>query len=121
MLFETVGQFWVALLFLWCGFFLGLIDQTVKAMQFRINRPVFVPVFDILRALMFGASFFLCSQFALFGQIRMYAFLIFIAGFLIERKILCNLVAKLFIILYNYSVNKVKNRKEKLKYAKNRK
>lgn len=121
MLFESTGQFWIALVFLWFGFCCGIVDHIIKAVQFGINKKFLYPCFDMIRAFLFGFCYFACSILVLYGQIRLYSFLIFIAGFLIELKILRKLVAKLFMFLYNYSVNKVKNRKEKLNYAKNRK
>lgn len=118
MLFISVGQFWVALIFLWVGFCAALLDEIPRFFINKYQNKIIMPILDIFRCIFIGVIFILCTYFVCFGEIRLYEILFFSLGFAIERKILLNLVAKLFINLYNYTVIKIKNRKEKLDYAK---
>ena len=121
MLFESLGQFYVALIFLWIGFSTAIIDEIPRLINGAFKSKILTPIFDILRVLFAGFIFFIMAKLFLFGEFRVYSLLMFGLGFLIERKYLCKLVAKLFTHLYNYSRIKLKILGGKIKNAKNKK
>lgn len=121
MLFESLGQFYVALIFLWAGFLSAILDEIPRLIHKGLKNKILTPVFDILRVLLSTFLFFITTRLFLFGEFRFYTLLSFLVGFYVERKFLCNLVAKIFTNLYNYSRTKVKMIKDRVKNAKNKK
>ena len=78
------------------------------------NNNIAKNVLDFVFCLTFALLFFLSLNYFNYGQFRLYLFFAFILGFVLQRKMLGKLFAKLFLLVYNKTIkllNKFKTSK----------
>lgn len=93
----------IVLIFILLGLLLGAISGLLKCVLIVLkNNRIAVIITDFIFCLIAGAMFIYASSIYNFGIIRWYLCAFFALGYIIERKTIGKLFAKLFLILYNW-------------------
>lgn len=102
--------FLLALLFgVISGAIYGVLNMVVVGFK---NNIVLKNVLDGLFMLIFAGLLFYCLNAFNYGAFRMHLLITYIVGFLLERKTIGKLFAKLFLLVYNYIVKTIKKFKQ---------
>ena len=92
----------LVLLFLLLGFLMGAIYGVLNHIVTAFKNHFIVRIItDILFCLILGYVFVSATTQHLYGEIRAYLCVFFALSFIIERKTLGKLFAKLFLLVYN--------------------
>lgn len=91
------------------GFLVGVLISLVLGLTQKVNTNIVIKnIIHFLCVLMFSFVFFVSINFLNFGEFRAFLFFSFLMGFLIEFKLLNNLIAKLIKFGYNLVANSLK-------------
>ncbi len=91
------------------GFLVGALISVVLGLTQKVNTNIVIKnIIHFLCVLMFSFVFFVSIIFLNFGEFRAFLFFSFLMGFLIEFKLLNNLIAKLIKFGYNLVANSLK-------------
>lgn len=105
MLYQTLSQPIIILLFVIIGFCCGLIfDLFLLINYFFNNNKISKQIFYFLSILLVFIIFYFSNLNFNFGQIRFYPFLLFFSSLVLERITLGNIFAKLYHKCYNLNM-----------------
>lgn len=109
MLYETLSQPVAFLIFAISGFLSGVIfDVFSVAKILCLRKKVVCQIFDFFALGMCCLVFFLINLKILFGEIRLYAIMLFFSFLIIERISIGKLLEKFFYMCYNALVKLIK-------------
>lgn len=102
MLFETLSQPKLLLIFVLTGFLCGFIFDLFNFLKFSSkNHKILSFIFDFISSISCFVIYFLINLKYNFGQFRVYTLLIFLIGFTIHRLSIGKILAKTFLWCYN--------------------
>lgn len=107
--FEYKVFFLVLLFGLLSGVVYGIFNMIVLSFKKNI---IIKNISDGIFMLIFASIFFYCLNAYNFGTFRVYLLITYIIGFIIERKTIGKLFAKLFLLVYNYNIKLIKKFKK---------
>lgn len=110
------GQLLLFLKFFLIGIIPALLLASINFFSLFIKaKKVYFLIFDIIFCLFFTCIFLYAVNLLNYGEIRLYMFIAFSLGCIVERKTIGKLFAKLHILIYN-AINKgvAKFKKSKL-------
>ena len=103
----------IALIFLILGIISGAIYGLSRFIATMLNKNIIVQIIlDFLSSICIGAIFILSNIHYFYGEIRAYICALFALGIYLERKTLGKLFAKLYLMLYNWTIIRAKNLKK---------
>lgn len=101
MLFETLKQSYIFLGALYFGLILGTIYEIISFF-FKNKKKFFVLIKDFLFSVVATILFVICLKLVNYGEFRLYIFLAFVVGFILERTTIGFLVEKLMQIICKF-------------------
>lgn len=102
MLYQTLSQPIIILLFVVIGFFSGLIFDAFSLINYFFNNnKISKQIFKFLSILPVFLIFYYLNLTFNYGQIRFYPFFLFFSSLILERITLGNIFAKLYNKCYN--------------------
>lgn len=105
MLYETLNQPKLLVIFLLVGFFCGIIFDLGNFVKFLFgNKKLPSFLLDFIQTSISLIIIFYVNLNYNYGQIRLFPFLVFLTTFSIERFTLAKIVAKFYLSCYNYII-----------------
>lgn len=116
MLFETLSQPKLLLLFIIFGFLSGFVFDISNFIKVLTkNNKVINIILDFVSTIINALVLFVVNLYFNYGEIRLFAIAIFELGFTIQRLTLGKIFAKFFILLYNLVLKILKKLKNLFK------
>ena len=122
MLYETLNQPKLLIIFIIVGFGCGLVYDIGNFIKFLFNnKKIANVILDILETSVVLSVVFIVNLNFNYGQIRLFPILIFLIFFVIERYTIGKIIAKIYISCYNLLTKLNKKIWSKLKHDKTNK
>lgn len=122
MLFETLNHLNLFLIFLLCGIIGGLIFDIGNFIKFLFaNKKIPSIIIDFIQTLTVCFILFIFNLKFNYGCIRLFPVICFLLSFIIQRLTLGKIIAKVYIICYNFFNKVIQKFWSKLKSDKNNK
>ena len=122
MLYETLNQPKLLIIFIIVGFGCGLVYDIGNFIKFLFNnKKIANVILDIIETSVVLSVVFIVNLNFNYGQIRLFPILIFLIFFVIERYTIGKIIAKIYISCYNLLTKLNKKIWSKLKHDKTNK
>lgn len=122
MLYETLSQPTLSIIFLFLGLVGGLIFDIGNFIKFLLaNKKISSILIDFFQTLTCLSMLFLVNLKINYGEIRFFPYLLFLISFTLERITIGKLIAKIYLRCYNLLTKLKYELWSKLKNGKNNK
>lgn len=102
MLYETLSQPLICIIFAICGFLCGFVFDIFNFIKFLCgNKKIITHIFDFVMCMIVFLIFYFINLNIMYGEIRLFSVFIFVVPFIIQRITLGKLLEKLYYICYN--------------------
>lgn len=119
MLYETLAQNSLLLIFLACGFCGGLIFDIGNFIKFLFaNKKPACVVLDIICTVFCCILLFFVNLSQNFGVLRLFPVVIFLLAFSVERFTLGKIIAKIYLVCYTFLTKLAGKLTKRIKHGK---